>query len=102
MLSLSRKSLQLMRTLMLLSVLAFALGSVAHAGHDHDKQRSQHQTCDYCVGYAHLAASDIPVVLLPSTNFADEAPVDFSRAFIPLRHRLLAQPRAPPTLLFFA
>jgi hypothetical protein len=97
-LSLHRKYLSLTRILMLLSLLAFALGSLAHAGHNHDKQPSQHQTCGYCVSYGHLAAGNVHVVSLSGIHFTDEVPVDFSQSFIPLRHHVAAQPRAPPTL----
>ena len=96
--ALNRKYSQLMRILMLLSVMAFALGSVAHAGHEHSKERAQHQTCDYCVGYAHLAGSTAHSVDVPSSLFTDEAPLWFSQAFIPLRDHIVAQPRAPPVL----
>jgi len=96
--SLHRRYLQLMRVLMLLSVIAFALGSVAHAGHDHNKERTQHQTCDYCVGYAHLAGSATHSIDLTFTFFTDESPCLVSRVFVPVREHLVAQPRAPPVL----
>jgi hypothetical protein len=96
--SLHRKYSQLMRILMLLSVMAFALGSIAHAGHEHSKERSQHQTCDYCVAYAHLAGSTAHSVDVSSSSFTDEAPLSFAQAFISLRNHLVAQPRAPPAL----
>lgn len=96
--SLYRKYSQLMRILMLLSVMAFALGSVAHAGHEHSKERAQHQTCDYCVSYAHLAGNTAQSIDVPSSLFTDEAPVFFSQAFVPLRDHVVAQPRAPPAL----
>lgn len=96
--SLNRKSLTLMRILMLLSVLVFATGSLAHAGHDHDKERAQHQTCSYCTSYAHLVGNTAHSLDLQDTPTTDEAPIKISRAFIPVRDQSIAQPRAPPTL----
>jgi len=100
--SLQRKYLSLMRIVMLLSVMLFALGSLAHAGHDHDKERAQHQTCGYCVGYAHLVGGTAQSIDLPTRLFTDEAPFAISQAFVPSRERLVAQPRAPPLLSFLA
>jgi len=96
--SLRRNRKQLMRILLLLSVMVFALGSVAHAGHEHSKELVQHQTCDYCVGYANLVGSTEHSVEIPSSSFTDEAPLSFSQAHVPLRDHVVAQPRAPPVL----
>src|SRR5690348_14220927 len=96
--SLYRKYSQLMRILMLLSVMAFALGSVAHAGHEHSKERAQHQTCEYCVDYEHLVGISLHAFDIPSSLLTEQAPASFSQAFIPHRDHLVAQPRAPPVL----
>jgi hypothetical protein len=87
-----------MRILMLLSVMAFAMSSLAHAGHDHNKERAQHQICSYCTGYAHLAGATDHSIDLQRPSVVDESPVVYSRIFIPVRDQVVAQPRAPPTL----
>lgn len=81
-----------------LLVMAFALGTIAHAGHDHSRreQATHSQVCDYCVGFAHLGASPTNTAVITATQFFDEAPV-MGVALIPyVAIHTVAQARAPP------
>jgi hypothetical protein len=93
---LSNKYLNSTRALIVLLMLVFMLGSLAHAGHNHEKQQSQHQTCEYCIGYAHLGGSTPSTNLLPVVCFTDEAPAKFEWIAPTQRPVSNAQARAPP------
>jgi hypothetical protein len=87
-----------LRACLALLVLAFVLGTIAHAGHEHTRhdQTEHSHICDYCVGFAHLGASPANTVAIAAHVFFDEAP-NQGVALIPyVAIHTVAQARAPP------
>jgi hypothetical protein len=93
-----RNTLHMTRSLIVVWILALVMGSLAHAGHDHEKELSQHQTCEYCIGFAHISGGASAPTLLTMHSLLDELPISFESFAYPQRIYSIAQPRAPPAL----
>jgi hypothetical protein len=88
-----------LRALLAVVLLAFAVGSIAHAAHTHDKSlasSAQHAACGYCFAFAAGADAPVPprIALAPPTCVAArsvEPLAGATRAIL-----LAAAPRGPP------
>jgi hypothetical protein len=87
-----------LRACLALLVMAFVLGTIAHAGHDHTRreQTTHNQICDYCVGFAHLGGSPANTATLTTPLFFDEAPNQGVPLIPYVAIHTVAQARAPP------
>jgi len=90
--------LRLARLLIVVWLLALVLASLAHAGHDHEKGQSQHQTCDYCIGFAHISGAASAPTLLAMQGVIIELATRFESIASPQHLISAAQARAPPAL----
>lgn len=85
-----------LRLFMALLLSAFMLGSVLHAGHEHDVASSgAHSFCVYCSTFGALADVPVQQFIAPTATPAEDVVLPVAAPFSPILV-IVAQPRAPP------
>src|SRR5712671_7153540 len=96
--SLARRSPSLLRKVVALLALAFALSTVIHAGHNHaaDKPNGTYAVCNYCVAFGSMLDTSARIHIAPTRQHAFEILLRATADPVCKRILIAAQPRAPP------
>jgi uncharacterized membrane protein SirB2 len=88
-----------LRTAIAVLVLCFALGTIAHAGHQHEQNNARtHLVCDYCTSFGTLVDAPLQTVVADTVQLLAGVVTFPIVGFIATRPVGVAQARAPPVL----
>ena len=96
--ALVRRSPNQLRKIVALLVLAFALGTVVHAGHNHEAEKTNgtYAACSYCAAFGSMLDTTVRVHVAPIRQ--QSFLISLRACTDPACRRFFtaAQPRAPP------
>ncbi len=88
-----------LRTALAALLLCFALGTIAHAGHQHEQNSARtHVVCDYCTSFGALVDAPLQTAVVVTVQFVTDLVAFPNTGFIAARPVSVAQARAPPVL----